>query len=98
MKEGVPMTLKLELSAAEEAELLKKAEEKGVPVEKMFRDVALGIIGEKVVSPRHPVTAEQMRRAFDELREMLPKDLPSIPVEALRRECLYADEEEQPRA
>jgi hypothetical protein len=93
------MTLKLKLSPVEEAELLKKAEERGVSVEKMLQDVALGIIGEKVVSARHPVTAEQMRRAFDELREMLPKDLPSIPVEALRREYMYAeDEESQPRA
>jgi hypothetical protein len=86
------MTLTLELSAAEEAKLLAKAEE-GVPVEKILRDLALGIIGEPVRSgSSHPVSAEQMRRAFEELAELLPKNLPAMPMDALRRENLQADE------
>jgi hypothetical protein len=89
------MTLTLELSAAEEAKLLQKAQEKGVPVEKMLRDAALGIISEPARSvPSHPVSAEQMRRAFDELAGLLPKNLPSIPMEALRREHMYSDDSE----
>jgi hypothetical protein len=66
-----------------------------VPVEKILRDVALGIIGEPVKSTSsHPVSAEQVRRAFEELAELLPKNLPAIPMDALRRENLYRDDSE----
>jgi hypothetical protein len=87
------MTVTLELSAAEEAELLKKAEEKGLPLEKMLRDVALGIIaepGEGVV----PLSAAEFDKRISAFQKFLPKDLGSIPEEALRREHLYADEDE----
>jgi len=36
-----------------------------------------------------------MRRALDDLAEFLPKDRPSVPMEALRRENLYAEDEKQ---
>jgi hypothetical protein len=66
-----------------------------VPFEKMLRDMALGLIAEPVRSvPSRPVSAEQMRRAFDELAGLLPTNLPSIPMEALRREHMYADDSE----
>jgi hypothetical protein len=88
------MTLKLDLSAAEEAELLKKAEEKGVPVEKMFRDVALGISHEPVKKRKlDPHSDDPFERKIAALQKFLPNDLGSIPDEALRRENLYADED-----
>ncbi len=88
------MTLKLELSAAEEAELLKKAEEKGVPVEKMLREVVLGILQEPIKMRKlDPNSDDPFERKIAALQKFLPKDLGSIPDEALRRENLYADED-----
>jgi len=79
------MTLKLELPAQVAAKLLRKAEEQGVPIE----TIAIHAL-ESVEEPveRRPVTPESMRRALGDLAEFLPKDLPSIPMDALRRENL----------
>jgi hypothetical protein len=87
------MTVTLELSAAEEAELLKKAEEHGVPVEKMMRDAVLKIIAEQETDFA-PLSAQDFRKRVAEVQRFLPEGLGSIPEEALRRENLYADEDE----
>jgi hypothetical protein len=87
------VTLKLEFSAAEEAKLLKKAEERGVPVEKILRDAALSIIEEPKAGSK-PISAEEFRKKLAELQKFLPEGLGSISDEALRRENLYADEGE----
>jgi hypothetical protein len=94
MKVGVPMTLTLELSPAEEAKLLQKAEEKGVPVERMLRDVALGIIEEPVRKHRlDPNSEDPFERDIAALQHLIPKGAGSISEESLRRENLYADED-----
>ncbi len=90
------MTLNLNLSPAEEAKLRKKAEEEGVPVEKIVRDAMVGILAQDVPAQQHPLSALEMHRLFDELADLLPPNLPEIPAEALRREYLYADDNEQP--
>jgi hypothetical protein len=88
------MTLTLELSAAEEAKLLQKAQEKGVPVEKMLRDAALDIIGEPVRKRRlDPNSDDPFEREIAALQHLLPERRSAIPEEALRRENLYADED-----
>jgi hypothetical protein len=88
------MTLTLELSPAEEAKLLQKAEEKGMPVERMLQDVALGIIEEPLRKRRlDPNSNDPFERKIAALQRFLPKDVGSIPDEALRRENLYADED-----
>ncbi len=89
------MTLKLELSPAEEATLIKKAEEKGVAVEKMLLDAALGIIEQPVRKRRLDSESEDpFEREIAALQHLLPQGLGSIPEEALRREHLYGDEDE----
>lgn len=92
------MTLNLNLSPAEEAKLLKKAAESGVPVEKIVRDATVGILAQDAPAPQHPVSAREMHRLFDELADLLPQNLPVIPANALRREYLYADDNEEPQS
>jgi hypothetical protein len=88
------MTLELKISPAEEAELLKKAAEQGVPVEEMLRYAVLGILQEPVKKRKlDPNSDDPFERRIAALQKFLPKDLGSIPDEALRRENLYADED-----
>ena len=83
------MTLELSFSPAEEALLRKKAKERGVSVETMIKNAALGTVDKSTTLSGDDL----FQNHFADLQHLLPEPHVQIPDEALRRENLYADED-----
>lgn len=68
--------------------MLQKVREKGVSLDQVLRE-ALDKIEEREMAIRYP-TAEEHVEAFMEWANE-PRNIPSLPNEALRRENIYED-------
>jgi hypothetical protein len=85
------------LTPEEKATLLAYAKAQGVSVDTLLRKAVLQIIfptepGEP--SLNNQLSGEELERAFEEIAELIPDNVPPIPDEALRRENMYSREDE----
>jgi hypothetical protein len=72
--------------------LIAEARDRGLPV----ADVVKAHLLDQVTAPARPeqLTPEDMDKAFEEMADMIPENIPPISDEMLRRENIYAREDE----
>lgn len=75
------MTITLELSDEQARRLKERAAQHGQSVEDYLLDLA----------KREELSYEEWSARLKALPELLPRDLPSLPDEALRRETMYRE-------
>jgi hypothetical protein len=88
------ITIPVSLSSEERAALQIQAEAQGVSVDSLLRKAVLQILA----SPAGSIPAEQLRgadleKAFEELADLVPENVPQIPDDALGRESIYERED-----
>ena len=87
------VTVPVPLTSEEQAALEAQAKAQGVSVDCLLRKAVLQIIsGESAARP--PLTTEEFDRAFEEIADMIPKGIPPLPDQVLRRESIYSREDE----
>ena len=89
------MTVPVPLTEEEQSALLAQANAQGVSVDSLLRKAVLQIIA----APPHglleqQLSPEEFEKAFEEMAEMIPDSVPTIPDEALSRESIYTREDE----
>ena len=83
------------LTPEEEAALVAEAKAKGVSVHSLLRKAVLQVIAPCEVKPLHrEVNGEELEKAFEEMADLIPENVPPIPDEALRRDRIYTREDE----
>jgi len=84
------------LTPEEQRTLAARAKAQGVSVDALLRKAVLQIIypTEANESARNQLSGEELERAFEEIGELIPDNVPPIPDEALRRENIYSREDE----
>ncbi len=76
--------------------LLAHAKAQGVSVDTLLRRAVLQIILPEPSEPsvKNQLNGEELERAFEEIADQIPDNIPPIPDEALRRENMYSREDE----
>ena len=89
-------TIPVQLTAEEEAALIAQAKAEGVSVDSLLRRAVLQVISGKVESkPKAAwLSAEEFDKAFEEIADMIPDDIPALSEEGLSRESIYTREDE----
>jgi len=87
------VTIPVPLTAEEQVILIAKAKAQGVSVDSLLRMAVLNIISPAPDS-KPPISVEEFDNAFEEIADMIPPGIPSLPDEALRRENMYTREDE----
>jgi hypothetical protein len=90
-------TIPISLSPDEQAALLAQAKAQGVSVNALIRKALLGIIHPEESSQAsllQQLAGEEFERAFEEIADLIPENVPSISSEALRRKNMYSREDE----
>lgn len=89
------ITVPVSFTDEEQAALEAAAEAQGVPVDLLLHRAVLQIIsGPRQVKSHMDMTPEEFERALEEIADMIPAGIPSIPLEALSRENIYTREDE----
>ena len=88
------------LTSEEEAALVAKAKAEGVSVDSLLRRAVLQIISAQLEGqrPASQLNAEAFEKAFEEIAEMIPDNVPPLSDEALSRESIYTREDEWNRS
>ena len=88
-------TVPVSLTAEEQAAIQEAAEAQGVSVDSLFRRAVFQIISvPRKVKSHMEMTPEEYKRAWEEIADMIPDNIPPIPLEALSRENIYTREDE----
>ena len=89
-------TVPVPLTAEEEAALIAQAKAQGISVDSLLRRAVLQVISSNagITQPALPVTVEEFDKAFDEIADMIPEDVPPLSDEALSMENIYTREDE----
>jgi hypothetical protein len=89
------VTVPVPLTEEEQSALFAQANAQGVSVDSLLRKAVLQIItaaahglSDKQLSP------EDFEKAFEEMAEMIPENVPPIPDKGLSRESMYTREDE----
>ncbi len=89
------VTIQVPLSSEEQEALAIQAYAAGVSVDALLRKAVLAMISSNQgTSPPVPLSPEEFDRAFEEIADMIPPDVPSISDEDLQREKIYTREDE----
>jgi hypothetical protein len=89
------VTVPVPLTEEEQSALSAQAEAEGVSVDSLLRKAVLQVIAAGSHGPSvHQLSPEDFEKAFEEMAEMIPESLPTIPDEALTRESIYTRENE----
>jgi hypothetical protein len=87
------MTAFIQLTEEEQSALLAQAKAEGVSVDSLLRKAVLQII---TAAPHglsdQQLSPEDFEKAFEEMAEMIPENVPTMPDEALTRESIYTRE------
>ena len=88
-------TVPIPLTSEEQAALQAAAKVQGVSVENLLHRAVLQIIATPPPTKSHEdMSPEEFHRALQEIADMVPKNIPPIPLEALSRESIYTREDE----
>lgn len=87
------VTVPVPLTSEEQAALQSQAKAQGVSVDCLLRKAVLQIISAPR-DPRQDLSPDALDRAFEELADMVPDNVPDMPDEALSREGIYTREDE----
>ena len=90
-------TVPVPLTSDEEAALIAQAKAQGISVDSLVRKAVLQIISANCgtsLQLAFPLTAEEFEKAFDEIAEMVPADVPPLSDAALSRESIYTREDD----
>lgn len=87
------MSVTVSLTSEEQAALEAQAKSQGISVDSLLRKAVLQVISIQQGGPQ-PLTAEQLDRAFEEIADMVPEDIPALFDQALSRESIYTREDE----
>jgi hypothetical protein len=79
------MPVTVPLTPEEQSTLLAHAKAQGVSVDSLLRQAVLQIISQ-APTPQPQLSGEELERAFEELAELIPENVPAMPDESLRRE------------
>jgi hypothetical protein len=94
-EELMTVTVPVPLTSEEQAVLQDQARVQGVSVDSLLRRAVLQIISAaREVRPRQQLSPDEFDRAFEEIADMIPANVPDIPDEALSRENIYTREDE----
>jgi hypothetical protein len=90
------MPVTVPLTPEEQSALAAQAKAQGISVDALLRQAVLQIIlgTAEAQPPQRQLSGEELERAFEELAELIPENVPAMPDEALRRENLYTREDE----
>ena len=90
-------TVPVPLTSEEEAALIAQAKAQGVSVDSLVRKAVLQIISSGStlsIQPAFPLTAEEFDKAFDEIADLIPENVPPLSDAALTRESIYTREDD----
>jgi hypothetical protein len=94
-EELMTVTVPVPLTSEEQPVLQDQARVQGVSVDSLLRRAVLQIISAaREVRPRQQLSPDEFDRAFEEIADMIPANVPDIPDEALSRENIYTREDE----
>jgi hypothetical protein len=89
------VTVPVPMTEEEQSALLAQAEAEGVSVDSLLRKAVLQVIAAAPHGPSvHQLSPDDFEKAFEEMAEMIPENIPAIPDEALTRESIYTREDE----
>jgi hypothetical protein len=89
------VAIPIPMSQEEQASLLAQAKAQGLSVDALLRRAVLDVIaGARDIAPRQQLSPEEFERAFEEIADIIPESVPSIPDDALSRENIYTREDE----
>jgi hypothetical protein len=86
------MTITLDLPSELEARFIAEARDKGLPIAEGVKAHLL----DQALAPVRPeqMTPEDIDKAFEEIADMIPENIPPIPDEMLSRESICIREDE----
>jgi hypothetical protein len=88
------VTVPVSLSSDEQAALQLQADAQGVSVDSLLRKAVLTILSAGPASvPVQQLRGADLERAFEELADLIPENVPPIPDDALSREGIYTRED-----
>jgi hypothetical protein len=90
------VTIPVLLTSEEQTALQAQAQAQGVSVDSLLRKAVLQIIARApdAPPPQRELSGEELEKAFEEIADLIPDNVPPNPDEALSRESIYTREDE----
>jgi len=89
------VNIPVQLTDEEQAALQREADAQGLSVDGLLRKAALQMVSStRVVPQQQSLTPEEYQNAWEQIADMIPANIPSIPLETLSRENIYTREDE----
>jgi hypothetical protein len=89
------ITVSVPLTTEEQAALQAQAKAQGESVDSLLRKaIHQNISAAPELRPQQQLSPEELEKAFEQIADIIPDNVPDIPDEALSRESIYTREDE----
>ena len=92
----MPVTIPVPITPEEQVALQAQAEAEGVSVDVLLHRAVQHVLAGNVDAQQsqRELSGEALEKAFQEMADLVPESVPSIPDDALSRENIYTREDE----